>query len=69
MTPHEELDRLRARRDRLAHEIEIATNDADHWNRTHPDEEPIDVTELLAEPRQILADIDRKLGLADGKAK
>lgn len=57
------LDRLRARRDRMAHEIEMMKNDADHWNRVHRDEEPLDVEALLAEPRKLLAAIDAELGL------
>ena len=65
MAPSEELDHLRARRDRLVHEIEMMTNDIAAWNQFHPTEEPIDAEELLAEPRAILADIDRKIGLSD----
>lgn len=65
MSREEELDHLRARRDRLAHEIEMTRNDAEHWNRCHPGEEAIDVADLLAEPMGILAGIDRQLGLSD----
>lgn len=57
------LDWLRARRDRLAHEIEMTRNTVEHWNRLHPDEEPIDAAALLAEPVAVLAGIDRQLGL------
>lgn len=65
--PHDkkaiELDHLRARRDRLAHEIAMIRGDAEHWNRVHPDEEPIDVAALVNEPLAILAGLDRSLGL------
>ncbi len=57
------LDHLRARRDRLAHEIEMMTNDIEHWNRVHPNEQPISVEEHTAEPRKILAALDEGLGL------
>jgi len=57
------LDHLRARRDRLAHEIEMMTNDIEHWNRVHSNEAPISVGEQTAEARKILAEIDRGLGL------
>ena len=43
----------------------MMTNDIAAWNQFHPTEEPIDAEELLAEPRAILADIDRKIGLSD----
>lgn len=59
----EERDHLRARRDRLAHEIDAIRRDAEHWSRQHPGETPIDVDELVAEPAAILAGIDERLGL------
>lgn len=57
------LDHLRARRDRLAHDIEMMTNDIEHWNRAHPAENPISVEEHTTEPRKLLAAIDAELGL------
>lgn len=63
MSKEQDLDRLRARRDRLHEEIESMRNDADHWNRTHPNEEPIDVGALIDEPLEILASLDSRLGL------
>lgn len=57
-TPQSEANRraLEARRERLAEELRQMVADAGHWNRTHPDEEPIivdvnlepDVAKLLA---------------------
>jgi hypothetical protein len=40
--PHEALQRnVDARREKIAAEMRQLVADAEHWNRTHPDEEPI----------------------------
>lgn len=64
MTEDESLQHLRARRDRLAHEIELMRGDIEHWNRTHPHEAPIRVDDHVAEPAALLAGLDKLLGLA-----
>ena len=57
---------MQARHDRLAHEIQMMVNDAEHWNRVHPTLRPIDADALAAEPRAILAGLAEKLGLSHG---
>ena len=43
------------RRNIIRNELEKIKNDADHWNRTHPNEEPI------------IIDLNLTLGIIDGK--
>lgn len=71
-TPQSEANRraLEARRERLAEELRQMVADAERWNRTHPDEEPIivdvnltpDVARLLAAPAGIVLDPVQPVG-------
>lgn len=51
---------LQRRRDRLAREMVQLQNDIDHWNRAHPNEEPIvleaDLTRDIKMLRECTAD-------------
>jgi len=52
------LDHLRARLEKLTEDRQQIVNDIDHWNRTHPSEEPL--------PYE-LEHLDRLLGALEKK--
>lgn len=59
MTEKEMRDRLVKRHDKLAKEIKQVKLDAEHWNRLHPDEEPIVID--MQWPEAVLRSLRKKL--------